>query len=310
MVSIASAIKKVVGKTNVLENADIKNHTTIKVSCNCRLIVFPKTERQLKKLAIIICRYNTPYIIMGAGSNLLFKNKTYNGVVVNLSQMRGKIKMHKTTIYAPCGTRVFDLLKKMLSKNLSGLEFLAGIPASVGGLVCMNAGAFGLSIKDFILKVKVLDGGKKRWLKKEDCGFCYRGSAFKNSKQIVLGAVFKLFCRPRKQSLAIIKSFLLKRSNIQPKEMSFGSVFKNPKYCSAGFLIDNLNLKGTKINGAMVSTKHANFIINTGNATGQDVYNLISFVKNKVYDSFGTKLETEVEIIGENEDDSWGLSHT
>ena len=309
MSNIASIFKKVVGKKRVFINADIKNHTSIKTSCICSIIVFPETERQIKKLAIIIGRLKLPHVIMGAGSNLLFKNKTYLGVVVNLCQVKGKIKAHGESLYAPCSAKTTELLQAMLNKNLSGLEFLAGIPATMGGMVCMNAGAFGLAISDYVLKVKVVDGGKIKWLRNNDCGFCYRGSALKSNK-IVLGVLFKLKKRAKQESLILIKNFLIKRKTMQPTEASFGSVFKNPNECSAGFLIDNLNLKGYKKGGAMISKKHANFIINTGNATGQDVYNIIKFVQNKVYDSFGTQLETEVEIIGENEDDKRGLSHS
>ncbi|MBQ7579193.1 MAG: UDP-N-acetylmuramate dehydrogenase, partial [Clostridia bacterium] len=287
-------------RLEILEQADIKNYTTMKVSCICSAIIFPKTVLELNRLLNTIKTENGPYVILGAGSNLLFKNKTFNGVVICLLKLLPKIKVSKQRLYATSSILVGQLLKQMQEHSLSGLEFLAGIPASVGGIVAMNAGAFGLCVGGFIEKVKVLKDGKVVWLKSEDCKFLYRSSIFKTNNYLVLGVVFKLNPKSKQESNIILQTFLSKRRSAQPSGYSCGSIFKNPTECPAGFLIDSLNLKGYSIGGAEVSNKHANFIVNNKNATGEDVFNLINFIKNEVYNKYKIELETEVVIIGEN----------
>ena len=134
MISKFYAFKKVLGQKNVLENADIKNLTTIKVSCICRYIVFPKTTRKLKKLAKFLSKTQMPFVVVGAGSNVLFKDAYYNGMVISLTKMPQKIRFFKNAVYADSAVKVSALLTKMLSKNRSSLEFLAGIPARIGGI--------------------------------------------------------------------------------------------------------------------------------------------------------------------------------
>ena len=191
------------------------------------------------------------------------------------------------------------LIKFALVHGFGGLEALSGIPATVGGAIVMNAGAFGHNISDYITSVETLCSGKIKVYDNSGCKFTYRSSRFKGKNEVVVSATFKLPELDREIISTSVKSYLDLRKSIQPSGRSFGSVFKNPKPYMAGALIDEAGLKGLRIGGAEVSDKHANFIITSSKAKAKDVYMLMLKIKKEVYEIFGIILEEEVELIGE-----------
>ena len=197
------------------------------------------------------------------------------------------------------GVSLGKLIDFTKNHGLTGLEALSGIPATVGGAIVMNAGAFGYNISDKITTVETLCDGKIKKYYKDDCKFIYRGSRFLGKKEVVVSANFSLKEQDREKIDTSIKSFIDLRLKMQPTGKSCGSVFKNPKNEIAGRLIDKAGLKGLRIGGATVSTCHGNFILTSGNATAKDVYQLISVVKARVKNQFDIELKEEVEYVGE-----------
>jgi UDP-N-acetylmuramate dehydrogenase len=197
------------------------------------------------------------------------------------------------------GVNLQRLIKFCSDNNLSGLEALSGIPATVGGAIVMNAGAFGKNISDRLVSVETLYNGKINKYYKDQCKFGYRTSRFLGKKEVIVSATFKLVETEKELILAGIEAYKDLRKSIQPTGRSCGSVFKNPSGTTAGKLIDSLQLKGYKIGGAKISTEHANFIITEGKATATDVKKLIDYVKKKVLDAFNIELKEEIEYVGE-----------
>jgi UDP-N-acetylmuramate dehydrogenase len=197
------------------------------------------------------------------------------------------------------GASLEKLIRFNAEHKLTGLEALSGIPASVGGAVVMNAGAFGKTISDHIVEVETLvDGRIKKYLK-DECKFIYRGSKFSSKKEVIISATFSFERGERENIEQREKAYMESRRNKQPVGKSCGSVFKNPENISAGELIERANLKGLTIGGARVSDKHANFILTNSSATATDVHNLILHIKEKIQKDFGVFLNEEVEYLGE-----------
>lgn len=269
---------------------ELSGYTTIGVG-GVSVAVFPETERELFSALSL----PGEKIVIGGGSNVVFSDKGYGGTVI-FTRNLNKIEFGDGFIRAYAGVKLSQLISFYLSRGYGGVEFLAGIPASVGGAVAMNAGAFGKNISESIINVAAVADNKKAVAQNKDCDFTYRSSAF-CSEHAVIYADFSYYKDENAKENAA--RYIAARQKKQPAGRSFGSAFKNPQGDYAGRLIELAGLKGYSVGGAAVSEKHANFIINRGGASACDVYALVDYIKKKVYGLFGVMLEEEVRFIGD-----------
>lgn len=282
----------------VKENIDLKNYNTYKVSSFAKYLVDVKDENSLISLIKYLEANNVKYMILGNGSNVVLPDKTFNGVIIKLGGLN-KIDVDDDEVYVEAGVMLPKLVNETVSNCLTGLEWASGIPGTVGGAVVGNAGAYLSDIFTFIDEIRVLDKNVVKTLKKSDVAYSYRHTSFKDSKDIIiLGVKLKLNKGNADESAILMKKRLERRIESQPLEYpSAGSVFRNPEGDYAGRLIEECGLKGKRIGGAMVSEKHANFIINYDNASASDVRNLIKFVHDEVLKKMKVDLIIEQEII-------------
>ena len=232
-------------------------------------------------------------------TNLLVKDGVYDGVIIKTDKLQTK-SLAESTISVSCGAKMGTVIHCMARQGLGGMEGLAGIPGTVGGMVRQNAGAFGYEVADRFVSAECYLPNVKRLvtLSRDDMCFAYRRSALTSSDAVLISATFRLSPAPPEIILARIKELGEKRRASQPLEYpSLGSTFKRYNGQSAGFYIDRSGLKGARIGGAEVSEKHAGFIINVGGATADDFLKLIDLIKSRVYSAFGIELENEIEII-------------
>ena len=293
--------KDIYSEDSIKVNEPMKNHISFKVGGPADILLEPSDEVQVIK-SIEICRDNNiPYIVVGNGSNLLVKDGGIRGVVIKLSGLNS-IKVEGNYITSGAGAILKEVSDVALENSLTGFEFASGIPGSVGGAVFMNAGAYDGEMKNIINSVNVLDkDGNIVTLSKEKLEFGYRTSNVKTEGYIVISAQFELQLGDKVKIKNRIDELTQKREEKQPLEYaSAGSTFKRPEGYFAGKLIQDAGLKGFTIGGAAVSQKHSGFVINTGNATAQDVLDVIKHVQDEVKNQFGVELKTEVRIIGED----------
>lgn len=287
-------------KINYTENEPMKRHTTFKIGGNADLFVVPQNTQQLK-ITIDYCKANNiPLTVIGKGSNLLVSDAGIEGVVICLSALN-EITLNKgNKIIAAAGASLFSLCNFAAANSLSGLEFAFGIPGSVGGAVYMNAGAYGGEIENCIVSATAIDKcGNIKVYSKNEMGLGYRTSVFKQKGSIIIEAIFELKPEKTDNIKAAMADYMARRNAKQPLEFpSAGSTFKRPEGHFAGALIEGAQLKGMSVGGAEVSEKHAGFIINKGNASCQDVLNLIEKVQAVVLQKNNIKLEPEVIFIG------------
>ncbi len=286
--------KKIILNTNYVENENISFLTTIKTQGNICGAFYPLNERELKNIYLFLKENRLPFIIVGNGSNLLISDKA-KLYVISTKKMKQNIKIKNNDLYVSASTPLAKVFQHTYKHNLSGFEELNGIPATIGGAIKMNASAFGRSVFDNLEYVKVFVNGKIIKLRKENIEYSHHKTNLSNC--LILSAKFNL----RKEKYYNIKNTLsnciIKRNASQPKGLSCGSVFKNPPHYFAGKLIEECGLKGLKIGGGEISSTHANFILNTSNATFNDIKRLIIICQDAVKNRFGIDLECEVEII-------------
>ena len=283
----------------IINNELLKKHCSMHVGGKCKMFCMPKTLRQLIDVLRYVGKNKIKYFILGNGTNVIFKDNGYDGVVICLNKFQ-QITQTKTGVCVDAGVGLFKLNTYLAKNNLAGIEWSYGIPGTVGGAVCMNAGAYGNEIGDFVEKVEVIENYKKKIIKSKKLQFSYRNSIVLQKKIIVTKVWLKLNKDSSEKILKNQKLFLAKRKITQPIEFyNSGSIFKKVDGESAGKIIDNLGLKNVKINGAEVSNLHANFIINKGNSTAQDVVDLIQKIKKLVLQKTGKVLEEEVIIVGD-----------
>lgn len=282
----------------LIENVDLKNYNTYKIGGKAKFVIKPYDVKSLKKLINYLKEKNIKYLVLGKGSNVILPDKDFNGVLILLDNLN-KIKITGTIVEAEAGVILTQFVNNIVKNNLGGLENLYGIPGTLGGAIHGNAGCYGNTISDYLVSVTYLENGIVKTLKKDKCEFSYRDCIFKLDKnKIILSAKFKLFESNKNDMLNKIKENLLKRKNSQPLEYpNAGSVFRNPENNSAGRLIEESGLKNSNINDAFVSEKHANFIINKGNATSEDIRELIKVIKDKIKEEHNIELILEQEII-------------
>ena len=294
-------LDEIVGKDKIKYNEKMSKYTTMKVGGPCDCIIFPDEISKIKD-AIDFCKNKKiAFYVIGNGSNLLVKDEGIQGVVIKLGHRFGKIEIDGEYILAYAGATMPALSQLAKKNSLKGLEFACGIPGTVGGGVKMNAGAYGSQISDVLYEVTYMDEKEEIKIKKnKDCSFGYRKSIFTiNSNYVILSAKFKLKKGDIYEIENKMKENSIARRTKQPLEYpNFGSVFKRPEGYFVGKLVDDAGLRGYKIGGAQVSTKHTGFIVNVDNATCKDVLDLIEYVQTTVYNKFNVKLTPEVIIIG------------
>lgn len=273
--------------------------TTYKTGGIAKLVVYPNNINNLKQLLKLIHKHNIKYFILGKGSNTLFSDKEFNGVIIKLDKLNN-FEIKGTEIYVESGMILSKLVQASIKNELTGLEFAIGIPGTIGGAIYMNAGAYGNNMSNIVKSVIVLD--EKLQIEEiplEKLKFDYRYSIFQANKNLIcVAANIKLEHGNHDEIASKIKENLLKRKNSQPLEYpSAGSVFRNPEGNYAGKIIEELGLKGKNIGGAEISTKHANFIINKNNASSSDILNLIKLVQKEVKDKYKIDLKLEQQLV-------------
>ena len=293
-------VKKLLPK--VKKNISLKGFTTFKIGGKAKYFFTAESKEELLRAILAAKKLKLPVFILGRGSNILVSDKGYKGLVIRIKNEELKIKIKKSKIVAGAGLSLGRLLVSSAGHGLSGIEWLVGIPGTVGGAIYGNAGGFGKSMKDAVEKVEILDSKflKLKTYNLKDCRFSYRESVFKKNKNLVIfSAVLKLRKSSKSKIQKKIKEYLDYRKERQPLNFpSAGSIFKNPSGFSAGELIEKCGLKGKKIGGVKISEKHANFIVNLGNGKAKDVKRLIDLVKKKVKNKFKINLEEEIQYLG------------
>lgn len=294
-------LEEIVGKDKVKYNEKMSKYITMRVGGPCDCIVFPDEISKIKEVIDFCKNENITFFVIGNGSNLLVKDEGIHGVVIKLGHRFGKIEIDGEYILAYAGATMPTLSQLAKKNSLKGLEFACGIPGTIGGGVKMNAGAYGSQISDILYEVTYMDEREEiKTIKNKDCSFGYRKSIFTiNPNYVILSAKFKLERGNIDEIENKMKENSLARKTKQPLEYpNFGSVFKRPEGYFVGKLVDDAGLRGYKIGGAQVSTKHTGFIVNVDNATCKDVLDLIGYVQTTVYNKFNVKLTPEVIIIG------------
>ena len=284
-----------------LEQEALSKHTSFKIGGNAEIFAKPDSTEQVSAIVDFCKNNNVPLLPLGRGSNVLVSDNGIDGVVMYFGSDFGKIELiDDEMIYCEAGAGLAALCNFALENELTGLEFAYGIPGSVGGAVFMNAGAYGGEIKDVILYANHVDkNGDSGRFAGEELQMSYRHSAYSAKEYFITGAAFKLQKGDKAEIKAKMDDLLGRRFDKQPMDKpSAGSTFKRPKGAFASALIDQCGLKGYRVGGAEVSTKHAGFVVNIGEATCADVLQLIKDVQEKVEKETGYHLEPEVEILG------------
>jgi UDP-N-acetylmuramate dehydrogenase len=298
-------------KGEIFLNELLSKHTSFRIGGSADAWVYPEDILDIKNILMFCNNYNIPVTVLGGGTNVLISDKGIRGVVLNLERGLCDINIKGERITCGAGALLSKLLKQAAKEELTGLEFAAGIPATVGGAVCMNAGTTEIrnpkseirniehvSIGDLVESIKAIDtNGNVSELGKDDLRFGYRKSNL--FEYIIVEVKLKLKIGSKKEINDSVSLFLEHKKSTQVLDIpSAGCIFKNSDGHSAGRLIDKTDLKGLAVGDAQVSMKHANFIVNNGNASAQDVLELIKKIKKQVFDKTGVKLEEEIKIIG------------
>lgn len=298
--NIVDDLIKIVGSENILQNEPMSKHTTFRIGGNADVFVTPNTTESLEAIISYVTNNNIPYYIIGNGSNLLVKDNGFRGVIIQLYKKFANIVVNDNVITAQAGALLSTVAKTALNNSLTGMECLSGIPGTIGGAVCMNAGAYGGEMKDIVVKTKVIHNGKIETISNNDSDFGYRKSKIMSENMIVVETVLSLKKGNKEEIQSKMSDLLTQRNSKQPVELpSAGSTFKRPEGYFAAKLIDDSGLRGYSVGKAQVSPKHCGFVVNNGGATAKDVLTLMHNVSSVVEDNFGVKLEPEVRIIGE-----------
>lgn len=292
---------QIIDKERVLSDEPMKKHTTFRVGGNADFFVKPSTAEEVKCVVALCKKENLPYYILGNGSNLLVGDKGYRGVIIQIYKDMNEIEVDGDRIRAQAGALLSKVGSAALEAGLTGFEFAAGIPGTVGGAVMMNAGAYGGEMKDILASATVLtEDGEILRLANEELELGYRTSVIAKKNYVVLEAEYQLKVGDKAQIRAQMDELKVRRVTKQPLEYaSAGSTFKRPEGYFAGKLIQDAGLRGFAVGGAQVSEKHCGFVINKGDATAADIVELMNQVSEKVFQKFGVTLEPEVRRLGE-----------
>ena len=276
----------------------MKKYTWLRVGGLADLVVQPNNSSEFLEVLNLLSSSNIPWVVLGEGSNTIVYDKGISGVVISTKKLKRIEIIDGTKVLAESGAILGTILNKTIKAGLTGFEFAAGIPGTVGGGIFMNAGANNGEIKDVVDTVWIWTRGEEIALTRDEIKFEYRKSHLPEGS-VITKALFKLAKGNSSESERNVKDYMTKRNLTQPVKMAnTGSIFKNPPDIAAGQLIEELGLKGFGIGGARFSDIHANFIVNSGNATARDVLELIETAKREALLKRGIKLETEVRVIG------------
>ena len=297
---IINAIEQIVSASNVLENEPMSRHTTFRTGGPASLFIRPDNKEQLVEVMALIKKLGTEFFVLGNGSNLLVSDKGFDGVVISLSKMNDIHLEGDNDIYAEAGAMNSQIAAFARDNGLKNFEFAAGIPGTIGGAMIINAGAYGGEMKLVTRSVTVLSPeGEIMVLDNASMEFGYRSSAIKGRGYIVISVLLSLEKGDKETITKNMQELAAKRREKQPLEFpSAGSTFKRPEGYFAGKLIEDAGLRGFSVGDAAVSEKHCGFVINKGNATSAEVYELICEVKKRVYENSGVTLEPEVIMLG------------
>ena len=298
-----SQVKEDLEKLDVgemIEDEPLYKHTTYKVGGPARIYLKVKDVDSLIKTIKYCGKHRVKYLVIGRGSNLLFSDREYEGLIISLNECFNEIKVNGSTMIAQAGVPMISLSYQAAKIGLSGFEFMGGIPGSIGGGIYMNAGAYKYDLASVVKTVTLLNEKHEVvTFNNEQMDFSYRHSICQdNRKLIVLEVTFELTAKSPDEIKAVLDKRKERRMSSQPWNMpSAGSVFRNPQDKPAWQYIDECGLRGYEIGGAQVSPKHSNFIVNNGYASAKDIYDLIMLVQEKVNEKFGVKLRREVGLI-------------
>ncbi|MHB8092574.1 MAG: UDP-N-acetylmuramate dehydrogenase [Syntrophales bacterium] len=286
-------------------------HASIRAGGKIDALIFPENIRELSSILEFLRRRNLPFLPVGNWTNLIVRDGGFRGTFISLSRLRKlslRYQGEEALILAEAGCPLADLVKMAVAESLSGMEFSTGIPGSVGGAIRMNAGAYGGEIKDIVEELRIIDlAGKISTVTSEELKspfsvykFSYRNFALP-ADSLILAGMFRLRRGKAEEILTKMAEILKARREKHPLELpNAGSIFKNPADCPAGRMIEASGLKGSRIGDAQISEKHGNFIVNRGQATASEIIDLITMVREAVFQKTGRLLETEVKIVGES----------
>lgn len=299
--AIVSRLSAALPALEIRENEPMSEHCSFKIGGPARLMLLPSSAEEAASALAILRSSGAQVLIVGSCTNLLIPDEGYPGAVVRMSKPASSMELlDAARIRAQAGATLNALAVFAAQHELTGLEFAHGIPGSVGGGVAMNAGAYGGEMRDVLESAEYVDkDGVISTLSGDALGLSYRHSAFSDTDKLITSAVFRLTPGDGEAVRARMNELIEKRRASQPLDMpSAGSTFKRPKTGYAAALIDEAGLKGLRVGGAMVSTKHAGFVVNAGGATYSDVIELMREMRRRVYEFSGVLLEPEVKIIG------------
>lgn len=298
--TVLNQLSAIVGSDQIRINEPMSAHTTFRVGGPASFYASPRTAAEIVSLVKYCRTSQLPYYILGNGSNLLVSDQGYDGVIIQLSQNLNAVSIEGQTITAQAGALLSRIASEALKCSLTGLEFAAGIPGTLGGAVVMNAGAYGGQMKDVLVCATLMDQtGNVRTLSVDELALGYRTSIIANQNDVVLEAVLQLREGNAQEIKAQMDMLAAQRRDKQPLEYgSAGSTFKRPEGYFAGKLIQDAGLRGYRIGDAQVSEKHCGFIINRGHATAAEIYQLIREVQRIVLERHSVALEPEVKLLG------------
>lgn len=298
---VSSRFCGIVGSDNVYFEEPMKKHTTFRIGGAADYYLCPHTPEEIREIIQVCREEQIPWFVIGNGSNLLVSDSGYRGAVIQIYRNFSRVVCEETVIRAQAGALLSQIAAQAQKSLLTGFEFAAGIPGTLGGAVTMNAGAYGGEMKDVLKSATVLTGdGQIRRLSAEELKLGYRTSIIKSGEYTVLEAEIGLERGDEEKIRSRMEELREQRKTKQPLEYpSAGSTFKRPEGYFAGKLIMDAGLRGFCVGGAQVSEKHCGFVINTGDATAADVVGLIREIQRRVEEQFGVKLEPEVRFLGE-----------
>jgi len=290
-------------KGSLLENEPMSKHTSYGIGGPASAYITPRDRNDLCSILKFAVKNDITVYFIGSGSNLLVSDDGINGIVISPAKSLKMLEIEENSIVAESGVMLGKLVKETMKRNLTGLESLIGVPGTLGGALMMNAGAFGGEISNYLISVDVMTSkGKLKSYKANEIDFSYRFSSFSTDEFILLARFTLKFEDPNIISERRKMASSGRKTNQPLRFRSAGSVFKNPKDHAAGYLIDKVGLKGKRIGDAEISTHHANFFINHGNASASDITGLIELAKNAVLKKFDIELELEIKTIGFEQD--------
>ena len=303
MEDIEKQLQDIINRKNILKNEPMEKHTSFKIGGNADYFIKITSIEELKAILNFASKKNIPLTVVGNGTNLLVREGGIRGIVIKLELKNFKIKRlsNEILITAESGLTLSALSSIALKEELEGLEFLSGIPGTIGGALRMNAGAYGAEMKDIVIKTRYMTyDGKIKTLDYKEHEFEYRNSIFSKIDAIIIDTTIKVRKGEKKEIENKIEEYSKSRREKQPLEYpNAGSTFKRVEGLITAKMIDDCGLKGYNIGDAEVSSKHAGFIINKGKATASDVLELAEYVKTKVKSKFNVDIELEILVLGE-----------